>query len=58
PTQIYPYARESIADLVGKGGFPQLHLQPVSFEALIASAETEEAAAPDTETVGEEESAG
>ena len=47
PTQIYPYARESIADLVGKGGFPQLHLQPVSFEAMFASAESEEAGAVD-----------
>ena len=42
PTQIYPYARESIADLVGKGGFPQLHLQPASFEAMFANAEMEE----------------
>lgn len=41
PTQLYPYAREAVADLVGKGGFPQLHLQPVSFEAMIAAAEAE-----------------
>jgi preprotein translocase subunit SecB len=41
PTQLYPYAREAVSDLVGKGGFPQLHLQPVSFEAMIAAAEAE-----------------
>lgn len=31
---IYPYARESISDLVVRGGFPQLLLAPVNFEAL------------------------
>ena len=41
PTQLYPYVRESVADLVGKGGFPQLHLQPVSFEAMMAKAEAD-----------------
>jgi preprotein translocase subunit SecB len=64
PTQIYPYARESIADLVGKGGFPQLHLQPVSFEAMAAGAEADgeadgeadEKAETNTETADEQES--
>ncbi len=41
PAQIYPYTREVIADLVGKGGFPQLHLHPVSFDAMFARAQTE-----------------
>jgi preprotein translocase subunit SecB len=41
PTQLYPYAREAVADMVGKGGFPQLHLQPVSFEAMLAASEAE-----------------
>lgn len=41
PAQLYPYAREAIADMVGKGGFPQLHLQPVNFEAMLAAAEAE-----------------
>lgn len=45
PTQLYPYARESVADLVSRGGFPQLHLQPVSFEAMVAQAEAEADAA-------------
>lgn len=44
PTQLYPYAREAVADLVGKGGFPQLHLQPVSFDAMVAAAEAERSA--------------
>jgi preprotein translocase subunit SecB len=41
PAQIYPYTREVVADLVGKGGFPQLHLHPVSFDAMFAKAQAE-----------------
>lgn len=33
PTVLYPYARETVANLVAKAGFPQLHLSPVDFEA-------------------------
>ncbi len=44
PTQLYPYAREVVADLVGKGGFPQLHLQPVNFEAVVAQAQAQQEA--------------
>lgn len=39
--QLYPYAREVVSDLVGKGGFPMLHLQPISFEAVLADAAPE-----------------
>ena len=34
PSLIYPYARERISDAVTQGGFPQLVLQPINFEAL------------------------
>lgn len=34
PNVLYPFAREAIASLVGKGGFPPLLLNPVNFEAL------------------------
>jgi preprotein translocase subunit SecB len=34
PGLIFPFARESIADLVQRAGFPQLLLQPINFEAL------------------------
>ena len=57
PTQIYPYARESIADLVGKGGFPQLHLQPVSFEAMVASSDANGEAEAHTESASDDEQA-
>jgi len=36
PTILYPYARETISDLVARGGFPPVILSPVSFEALYA----------------------
>ncbi len=36
PNLLFPYAREVISELVGKGGFPQLILQPVNFEAMYA----------------------
>ena len=31
---LLPFVRETINDLVGKGGFPQLLLNPINFEAL------------------------
>lgn len=34
PNILFPYAREAISDLVSKGGFPQLILAPVNFDAL------------------------
>lgn len=34
PNILFPYAREVVSDLVNKGGFPQLLLAPVNFDAL------------------------
>ena len=34
PNTLFPFAREVISDLVAKGGFPQLILAPVNFDAL------------------------
>ncbi len=34
PTILFPYLRETISDLVVRGGFPPVLLSPVSFEAL------------------------
>ncbi|MGE3920692.1 MAG: protein-export chaperone SecB [Gammaproteobacteria bacterium] len=33
---IFPYARETISDMVVRGGFPQLLIAPVNFEMLYA----------------------
>ena len=40
PGVLFPYARALISNLVGQGGFPQLLLPPVNFEALFAGANT------------------
>ena len=34
PNILFPFAREALCDLVTKGGFPQLLLSPVNFDAL------------------------
>jgi preprotein translocase subunit SecB len=34
PSTLFPYAREVVSDIVLKGGFPQLVLAPVNFDAL------------------------
>ena len=36
PNILFPYAREVISDTVVRGGFPQLLLAPVNFDALYA----------------------
>lgn len=38
PGTLYPFAREAISDMVTRGGFPQLLLQPINFDALYAQA--------------------
>lgn len=43
PNTLYPFAREAIADVVSRGGFPQLLLQPINFDALYAQAARERA---------------
>ncbi len=44
PETLFPYAREVISDLVTKGGFPQLLLAPVNFNALFAQQMEQQAA--------------
>lgn len=34
PNVLFPYAREVVSDLVAKGSFPQMILQPINFDAL------------------------
>ena len=36
PNVLYPYARQTISDLIQAGGFPPFLLQPINFEALYA----------------------
>jgi preprotein translocase subunit SecB len=46
PGVLFPYARAAISGLVSQGGFPQLLLPPVNFDALYASATTNPGTAP------------
>jgi len=34
PNILFPYAREAVATVVQKGGFPEFVLQPINFESL------------------------
>jgi len=36
PNMLYPYARQTVSDLIQAGGFPPFLLQPINFEALYA----------------------
>jgi len=45
PETLFPFAREAIAELVSKGGFPPLLLAPVNFNALYAQQAQQQAAA-------------
>lgn len=36
PNILFPYARETVTDVVSRGTFPQFLLQPINFEAAFA----------------------
>jgi preprotein translocase subunit SecB len=36
PNMLFPYARQTISDLISSGGFPPFYLQPMNFEAIYA----------------------
>jgi len=44
PSNLFPYAREVISNLVSKGSFPEMHLSPINFDALYAQRLEEEQA--------------
>ena len=44
PATLFPFARESIAGVVSKGGFPEFLLQPINFDALFAETKRQAAA--------------
>ena len=41
---LLPFVREAINDLVGRGGFPQLLINPINFEALYEQKRLQQAA--------------
>ncbi len=44
PNILFPYARESIAGVIQKGGFPEFVLQPINFDALYRQSQQQAAA--------------
>jgi preprotein translocase subunit SecB len=44
PNVLFPYARETVSDLVTRAGFPPVLLAPVNFEAIYQQRATETAA--------------
>lgn len=51
PNLIFPYARETVSDVVTRGSFPQLLLAPVNFDAVFAEAQRKRAGEPEAETL-------
>lgn len=51
PNILFPYAREAISDIVTRGGFPQMLLSPINFDALYQQhlqQQAQQTAQPDT----------
>ena len=44
PNMLFPYAREAIAGVIQKGGFPEFVLQPINFDAIYLQAQAQKAA--------------
>lgn len=53
PNILFPYARESIASIVAKGGFPEFILQPINFDALYAQGKAQAEARAAAEPSGD-----
>lgn len=45
PSILFPYAREAIASIIQKGGFPEFVLQPINFDALYMQSQKQAAEA-------------
>ena len=48
PNILFPYAREAVSDIVTRGGFPQLLLAPINFDALYEQHMQQQNAQPET----------
>lgn len=46
PNILFPYARETITAMVTRGGFPQIYLAPINFDAVYQEQLKQRAAAP------------
>lgn len=44
PNVLFPYVRQTVSDMISKGGFPPFFLPPVNFDALYERSRQEQAA--------------
>ena len=53
PNILFPYARETVSDVISRAGFPPVYLAPVNFEAIYLQRlqQAKEQAAPKIEIV-------
>jgi preprotein translocase subunit SecB len=58
PTVLFPYVRETISDLITRGGFPPLLLTPISFEQLYLQRQQEQGANPQQQAGTPQQQAG
>lgn len=51
PTILFPYARETVSDVISRAGFPPVYLAPVNFDAIYMQRlqQAQEQAAPKIE---------
>ncbi|MDH3336808.1 MAG: protein-export chaperone SecB [Gammaproteobacteria bacterium] len=54
PNILFPYARESVAGIIQKGGFPEFVLQPINFDALYQQSLLQATKTAETEATGSE----
>lgn len=52
PNILFPYAREAIASMISRGGFPEFVLQPINFDALYAQGMAQAEASAAAEKTG------
>jgi preprotein translocase subunit SecB len=57
PNMLFPYARETVASLIQKGGFPEFVLQPINFDALYLQSKQQQAAKQAEEAAAQAEDA-
>lgn len=57
PNILFPYLRKNVSELVAEGGFPQLLLTPINFDALYAERQKKQAEEAKTEKINSEQAA-
>ena len=54
PNILFPYARETITSIISRGGFPELNLAPINFDAIYAQKMQEQQGLKDKQPQAEE----